>query len=244
LRTRAVRKEGVWLIDGQKVWSSFATKASFGLLLARTSASAVKPQAGITMFILPMDATGVVVRPLVDIAGGRHFNEVFLSAVVHPDDQVLGPVDGGWAVATGTLGGERAAYMGGSGGGRRKRQVLKALARRQASSDPVLRQRAVSVIAEEWLLERLRDRLFAGTIVAGHPASGSLMKLAAGTLEQRVAQLVCDLDGPASIAWPSCCRDGDVPAHALAASRQATIAGGTHQIQRNLIAERILGLPR
>jgi alkylation response protein AidB-like acyl-CoA dehydrogenase len=100
------------------------------------------------------------------------------------------------------------------------------------------------VIADEWLLERLRDRLLAGTIAAGHPASGSLMKLAAGSLEQKVAQLVCDLAGPASIAWPSCYREGDVPAHALAASRQATIAGGTHQIQRNLVAERILGLPR
>jgi alkylation response protein AidB-like acyl-CoA dehydrogenase len=100
------------------------------------------------------------------------------------------------------------------------------------------------LIAEEWLLERLLDRIQAGTVAGGNPATGSLIKLAAGTLEQRAAELVCNLTGPSAISWPTYDRDGDLPAHALAASRQATIAGGTHQIQRNLVAERILGLPR
>jgi len=244
LRTRAVREGAHWVVDGQKVWSSFALDASFGLLLARTDPAAPRPQAGVTMFVLPMDTPGVRIRPLVDIAGGRHFNEVFLERVLLPADATLGDLNGGWAVSSGTLGGERAGYLGGSGGGRRRRQVSDAAARHRRLGDPVIRQRLVSVIAGEWLLERLRDRLEAGTVAGGHPAAGSLMKLAAGNLEQEVAALLCDLGGPASAAWPATDPDGDVAAHALATSRQATIAGGTHQIQRNLAGERILGLPR
>jgi len=244
LRTRAVRDGETWIVDGQKVWSSYAADASFGLLLARTDPSAPKPQTGITMFILPIHAAGVSVRPLVDIAGGRHFNEVFLSGVRLTDDAVLGEVNQGWAVASGTLGGERAAYLGGSGDGRRRRQVVNAAERTGRRRDPVVRQRMVSVIAGEWLLERLRDRLVAGSLAGGNAAAGSLMKLAAGNLEQEVAVLLCDLAGAAGAAWSADDRDGDIAAHGLATSRQASIAGGTHQIQSNLAGERILGLPR
>jgi len=244
LRTRAVNDEEGWLIDGQKVWSSYAADATFGLLLARTDPSARKPQAGMTMFILPMDAPGVSVHPLVDIAGGQHFNEVFLSGVRLLDDAVLGEVNGGWTVATGTLGGERAGYLGGSGGGRRRRQIVEAAEHSGGRRDAAMRQRTVSVIAAEWLLERLRDRLVAGFVAGGNAAAGSLMKLAAGNLEQEVAVLLCDLTGLAGAAWSVDDRDGDVAAHGLATSRQASIAGGTHQIQRNLVGERILGLPR
>ena len=118
LRTRAVRDGDGWRLDGQKVWSSYASRADFGLLLARTNPDAPKPQAGITMFALPMHAEGVTVRPLVDIAGGAHFCEVFLDGVRVGPDTVLGAVDDGWAVSQATLGGERSGYMGGSGGGR------------------------------------------------------------------------------------------------------------------------------
>ncbi|MFV0318499.1 MAG: acyl-CoA dehydrogenase family protein, partial [Microthrixaceae bacterium] len=90
LRTRAVRDDDRWRVEGQKVWSSYAARADFGLLLARTDPGAAKPQAGITMFILPMDAPGVTVRTLVDITGGAHFNEVFLEGVELDDDAILG----------------------------------------------------------------------------------------------------------------------------------------------------------
>jgi acyl-CoA dehydrogenase len=244
LRTRARRDGDEWIVDGQKVWSSYAANAHFGLLLARTDPDAPKPHVGITMFILPMDADGVTVRPLVDIAGGRHFNEVFLEGVRLTDDLVLGEVNKGWTVSQGTLGGERSGYMGGSGNGRRRRQVVRAARRAGKLDDPVVRQRVARVVTDERLLEWLRDRFADGTLAQGNPAAGSMMKLAAGSLEQRAAELVADIAGAIGQAWDAGDRDGDIVSHDLNATRQARIAGGTHQIQRNLLGERVLGLPR
>jgi alkylation response protein AidB-like acyl-CoA dehydrogenase len=246
LRTRAVPDHGGdgWVVDGQKVWSSYAARADFGLLLARTDPGAARPQQGITMFVLPMRAPGVTVRSLVDITGGRHFDEVFLDGVRLGPDAVVGQVNEGWAVSQGTLAGERSGYMGGSGGGRRRRQVVGAAARAGRSADPVVRQRIARVATAERVLEWLRDRYTGGDLCGGHPAAASMMKLAAGTLEQVCAELVADLTGAAAQAWPPDDPDGDIPAHDLAATRQARIAGGTHEIQRNLLGERVLGLPR
>ena len=244
LRTRGVRDGDRWRLDGQKVWSSYAARADFGLLLARTDPEAPKPQAGITMFILPMDAEGVTVRSLVDITGGEHFNEVFLDDVRIDDSQVLGTVDDGWTVSQGTLGGERSGYMGGSGGGRRRRQVIGAATSAGRLDDPVVRQRIARVVTSERILEWVRDRYAGGTLCAGHPAAGSLMKLIGGSLEQDCAELIADVAGPAGQAWRTDDRDGDIAAHDLNATRQARIAGGTHEIQHNLLGERVLGLPR
>jgi alkylation response protein AidB-like acyl-CoA dehydrogenase len=248
LRCRAVRDGDEWVIDGQKVWSSYASHAHFGLLLARTDPDAPKPQLGITMFVLPMDAPGVTVRPLVDIAGGLHFNEVFIEGVRLPTDgevgSVIGEVHRGWGVSQGTLGGERSGYMGGSGGGRRLRQLTTAARAAGSIDDPVVRDRIARVVIAERVLEWVRDRFVGGTLAGGHPAAGSMMKLAAGTLEQHSAELLTDIVGAAGIAWLPGDRDGDVVGHDLNASRQARIAGGTHEIQRNLLGERVLGLPR
>ncbi len=244
LRTKATRDGDVWVVSGQKVWSSMAAEAQFGIVLARTDPTADTPHAGITMFILPMDRAGVTVRSLVDIAGGHHFNEVFLDSVEMTDDEIVGELNKGWQVATGTLSGERGGYVGGSGGGRRKRQVVAALAVSPAGAGPVERQRAVDVVARELLLDWLVVRVLVGTVAGGNPVAGSLIKLAAGNLEQLASEVVIDLLGPAGVAWASDDRDGDIASHILNASRQATIAGGTHQIQRNLLGERVLGLPR
>jgi alkylation response protein AidB-like acyl-CoA dehydrogenase len=244
LRTRAVRDGDAWIINGQKVWSSLASDADYGMLLARSDPDSDKPHSGITMFVLPMDRGGVTVRPLVDIAGGLHFNEVFLEDVVLHDDDVLGAVNHGWQVATGTLSGERGGYRGGSGGGRRRRQTERALRASGLEHDANARQRVVDVLARELLLEWLAGRIEVGGVADRNPTAGSLVKLAAGTLEQLVADVVIDLLGPTGLAWMPDDRDGDTAAHGLNASRQSTIAGGTHQVQRNLIGERILGLPR
>ena len=245
LRTRAVLDGDEWVIDGQKVWSSYASEADYGLLLARTDPEAARPHAGITMFILPMAASGVQVRTLVDVAGGQHFNEVFLEAVRIPAaDSVLGELNNGWRVSSGTLSGERSGYMGGSGNGRRRRQVVEAARAANRLTDAPMRQRMAAVISEERILELLRDRFVAATLCEGNRAAGSMLKLAAGTLEQRSAELVADLAGASAQAWDRLNRDGDVASHALNATRQARIAGGTHQIQRNLLGERVLGLPR
>ena len=244
LRTRAVRDGDGWRLDGQKVWSSYASRADFGLLLARTNPDAPKPQAGITMFALPMHAEGVTVRPLVDIAGGAHFCEVFLDGVRVGPDTVLGAVDDGWAVSQATLGGERSGYMGGSGGGGRRRQVIGAATRAGRLDHPVLRQRMMRVVTAERILEWTRDRYVDGTLCDGHPAASSMMKLAGGSLEQECAELIADLVGAAGQAWARDDRDGDIVAHDVVATRQARIAGGTHEIQRNVLGERVLGLPR
>ncbi len=244
LRCRAVLDGDEWVISGQKVWSSYASHAHFGLLLARTDPDAAKPQMGITMFILPIDAPGVSVRPLVDITGGLHFNEVFLEGVRLPATAVIGEVNKGWGVSQGTLGGERSGYMGGSGGGRRLRQLVVAARRAGSLDDPVVRDKMMRVVTAERVLEWVRDRFVDGSLANGHPAAGSMMKLAAGTLEQQCAELVADICGPSGLAWLPDDRDGDIVSHDLNASRQARIAGGTHEIQRNLLAERVLGLPR
>jgi alkylation response protein AidB-like acyl-CoA dehydrogenase len=244
LRTRAVRDGRGWRVDGQKVWSSYAARADFGLLLARTDPDAAKPQAGMTMFVLPMGADGVAVRSLVDITGGEHFNEVFLDGVPLGDDAVLGAVHDGWTVSQGTLGGERSGYMGGSGSGRRRRQVVGAAARAGRLDDPALRQRMMRIVTAERILEWVRDRYVGGSLCAGHPAAASMMKLLGGSLEQDCAELVADLGGPGAQAWDRDDRDGDIAAHDLNATRQARIAGGTHEIQHNLLGERVLGLPR
>jgi len=244
LRTRAVRDGDEWVVEGQKVWSSYAANAHFGLLLARTDPDAPKPHVGITMFVLPMNAPGVTVRPLVDIAGGLHFNEVFLEGVRLGHDKVIGDVNQGWAVSQGTLGSERSGYMGGSGGGRRLRQVVRAARAAGSIDEPVIRDRMMRVITNERLLEWVRDRFVHGTLAGGHPAAGSMMKLAGGSLEQQCAELIADIAGAAGQAWDPTDRDGDVVSHDLNATRQARIAGGTHQIQRNLLGERVLGLPR
>ncbi len=244
LRTRAILDGDVWVVNGQKVWSSYAAGADFGMLLARTDSDAERPHAGITMFILTMSTPGVSVRPLVDMAGGEHFNEVFLEDVQIPAELVLGEVNGGWGVSAGTLSGERSGYMGGSGNGRRHRQVVAAASAAGRLDDPVVRQRIASVITAERILELVRDRFVGRVLCDGNGAAGSMMKLAGGTLEQQSAELVVDLGGASSQAWDPDNPDGDIASHGLNATRQARIAGGTHQIQRNLLSERVLGLPR
>ncbi len=244
LRTSAVRDGDEWVINGQKVWSSYAANAHFGLLLARTDPEAAKPHVGITMFILPMNVEGVSSRALVDIAGGLHFNEVFLDDVRLGQDFVIGEVNAGWSVSQGTLGGERSGYLGGSGGGRRERQLISAAKRSGRIDDPLARQSIARLVTEERILEWLRDRFVEGTLSGGNPAAGSMMKLAGGSLEQRNAEVIFDLIGAGAAAWDSDSRDGDYFSHDLNATRQARIAGGTHQIQRNLLGERVLGLPR
>ncbi len=244
LRTRAVLDGDTWVIDGQKVWSSYASDADFGMLLARTDPGAARPHAGITMFVCPMRAVGVTVRPLVDIAGGHHFNEVFLDHVQIGSEMVLGDVNNGWRVSSGTLSGERSGYMGGAGGGRRRRQLVDTARAAGTLENPVVRQRIAAVVTGERILEWVRDRFVGGVLCDGNPAAGSMMKLAAGTLEQQCAEAIFDIAGPSAQAWPAADADGDTPSHFLNATRQATIAGGTHQIQRNLLGERLLGLPR
>ncbi|MGX1565907.1 acyl-CoA dehydrogenase family protein [Streptomyces sp. NPDC055506] len=244
LRTRARQADGgEWVIDGQKVWTSGAQFADYGLLLARTDPDVVK-QAGITAFLVPMDAPGLEVRPIRQMSGGASFNEVFLSGVRVPDRLRIGRPGQGWEVATTTLAFERTA----SGSGNRRKggtfpDVL-ALARSLGrTSDPLVRQRLADLYVRAALRAATVDRVARTSAVGGRPGpEASLTKLMASDLLTRTGQVAAELMGarisadtgePGTFAWTQ---------HLLGAPGYR-LAGGTDQIQRNLIGERVLKLP-
>ncbi|MFM9583284.1 acyl-CoA dehydrogenase family protein [Streptomyces caniscabiei] len=243
LRTRARREGEEWVIDGQKVWTSGAQFAEYGLLLTRTDPEVVK-QAGITAFLVPMDAPGVEVRPIRQMSGGASFNEVFLSGVRVPDRLRIGRPGQGWEVATATLGFERTA----SGSGNRRKggtftDVL-ALARSLGrTDDPLVRQHLADLYVRTELRAATVDRVARASASGGRPGpEASLTKLMASDLLTRTGQVAAELMGarisadteePGTFAWTE---------HLLGAPGYR-LAGGTDQIQRNLIGERVLRLP-
>ncbi|GAA3952068.1 acyl-CoA dehydrogenase family protein [Actinomadura viridis] len=247
LTTRARRDGGGWVIDGQKVWTSRAEYAEWGAVLARTDPD-VPRHRGITMFVVDMRSRGVRVRPLRDMTGAIRFNEVFLDAVRLPADAVVGAVGGGWDAAVRMLGHERITISE----RRRPRDhpasyaALSALAReRGVAGDRHVHLRLAEVYRAERLAELLAARL-GQEARHGRPAGprGSAGKLAAGRLARLAADAVAEVAGPAGLAWVP----GDAAAPRLAAALldapSARIAGGTDEIQRQIIGDRVLGLPR
>ncbi len=241
---KAVRSDddADWVLDGQKVWSSGARHAELGLLLARTDPGVPK-HAGITAFLLPLDLPGVTIRPIRQMSGGTSFNEVFLDAVRLPDEYRVGEVGQGWAVATATLAFERQA----SGAGTRRKggtfdDVL-ALARAQGvNGDPVVRQQLADLYVRSVLKTHTSQRVARAAAAGVSPGpAGSVGKLVASDLLVRTGELAADLlgrqlmadHGDGTFAWTE---------HLLGAPGYR-LAGGTDQIQRNVIAERVLGLP-
>lgn len=242
LSTRARRDGESWVVNGQKVWSSFANLAGYGMLLARTDPDVPK-HAGITCLLLDMGAPGVTVRPLRQLTGTEHFCEVFLDGVVVPDAARLGPVGEGWRVALSTLGAERSGLSGDSeAGGVALGPVLARARRSGAWREPITRDRLTELLVLERALEWTNRR--AGVVGAGMSgaAAGSITKLAQSELSQRIAELDFELAGPGAAYTET----GELTpaAHGLLDSRRLTIAGGTSEIQRNIIAERVLGLDR
>ncbi|WP_371673232.1 acyl-CoA dehydrogenase family protein [Streptomyces sp. NBC_00289] len=244
LRTRARRESGGdWVIDGQKVWTSGAQFADHGLLLARTDPDVVK-QAGITAFLVPMDSPGVEIRPIRQMSGGASFNEVFLSGVRVPDAVRVGRPGQGWEVANATLAFERTA----SGSGNRRKggtfdDVL-ALARTlHRTGDPLVRQRLADLYVRTALRAATVERVARASAAGGRPGpEASLTKLMASDLLTRTGQAAAELMGAritadtgeaGTFAWTQ---------HLLGAPGYR-LAGGTDQIQRNLIGERVLKLP-
>lgn len=238
LATRAVPDaNGGWIVDGQKVWSSFADLSRYGMLLARTDIDQPK-NAGITCFVVDMQAAGVTVRPLRQMTGSEHFCEVFLEGVVLPPDAMLGPLNGGWRVAMSTLTAERSGLSGASAASGVEIGPVVELARRSGAwRDKVLADRLTTLIATERALSLTNLRLH-----NTGDAKGSITKLLQSELSQRISELAFDLAGPSAACW-----DGDeepAETYGLLDSRRLTVAGGTSEIQRNIIAERVLGLDR
>ncbi len=254
LATRAECDGDEWIVTGQKVWTTWAHLSDFGVLLARTDPSATKRK-GITYFLVDLRQPGVDVRPLPHITGEIDFNEVYLDAVRVPDAQRLGAVGDGWRVANATLSGERQMVSGsGSGGvdrigGSGTERLIRRARELGRWDDPIVRQQLMAVHSEEHIRAWTNQRVRAG-LKAGRPPGpeSSIGKVHQGALNQRIQLLATDLLGPAATAWVS---DADTYAEALPyevkgmlRSRANTIEGGTTEVNKNIVAERVLGLAR
>jgi alkylation response protein AidB-like acyl-CoA dehydrogenase len=254
LATRAERDRDRWIVTGQKVWTTWAHLADFGVLLARTDPAVPKRQ-GITYFLLDLRQPGIEVRPLRHITGDVDFNEVFLDHAVVRDEMRVGGEGDGWRVANSTLSGERQMVSGaGSGGvdriGGRGAEHVIALARANgAARDPIIRQELMRVYSEEriraWTNERVRDRVKAGRSPGPESSVG---KVHQGGLNQRIQTLAVQILQARAMAW-----EGDATTYAeslppevrgMLRSRANTIEGGTTEVNKNILGERVLGLPR
>jgi acyl-CoA dehydrogenase len=250
LSTRAVRDGGArpgWRLSGQKVWTSNAQWADRAAVLARTDPDKPK-HAGLTMFLLDMDQPGVTVRPLVDMTGNAPFNEVFLDEAWVPDGEVLGEVDGGWLAARTMLGHERVSISGLRQ--RRGRGVtspaLAAAARRYGTADdPAVRDELAALYASERALE-LYNVLLGQETAAGTPpgARGSVGKLAGALLAYRGVHVAGLVAGAGAVVHDEGDAAGDELELGMVSAPASSIAGGTNDIQRTIIGERVLGLPR
>ncbi|MDZ4234287.1 MAG: acyl-CoA dehydrogenase family protein, partial [Dietzia sp.] len=240
VRTSAKKVDGGWRVTGQKVWTSLAHMCQWGLATVRTDFDAQK-HAGVTMMAIDMKTEGVTVNPLRGITGDAHFNEVFFDDVFVPDSDVVGDVNKGWLVARATLGNERISIGGGSGaiGGTTLDQLIKLLDSSPTTAERYVR-RAGEVIAEIHTLRLLNLRRTTRAIAGAEPGpEGNVTKLLVAESGQHLTELAFELAGTAAVV-------GQTPQLTLSylGNRAMTIAGGTSEITRNTIAERILGLPR
>ncbi|MCW2997886.1 MAG: Isovaleryl-CoA dehydrogenase [Solirubrobacterales bacterium] len=244
LEARAVRDDagGGWRVTGQKVWTSRAQVADYGILLARTGGPR---HGGITYFLMPMDQEGVSIRPLRHILGEAEFNEVFLDDVFIPDELVVGAVDGGWRIAMATLGYERVVLATGRVNMQRLLDdLLDEIRQTGVGADPLVRRTAADLYARTSVY-RLNGLRALSAMSGGAPGpASSLGKLMSAPLLEDMAdfaaaqhglsgQLDVDDGGPAA-RWQRLAYQ----------ARGTSIAGGTTFIQRNIVAERVLGLPR
>jgi len=260
LATRAERDGDDWVITGQKVWTTWAHLSDWAVLLARTDADVPKRK-GLTYFLVDLHQPGVEIRPLRHIGDEVDFNEVFLDGARLPDAQRVGDVGAGWNVANATLSGERQMVSGaGSGGvdriGGSGVGYLIRLARERSDAggqggwdDPVRRNEIMRLYCEErvreWTNLRVRAQLRAGR----PPGPGSSVgKVHQGSLNQRIQLAATDVLGMIATAWPT--EAGDYAAampyevRGMLRSRANTIEGGTTEVNKNILGERVLGLPR
>jgi alkylation response protein AidB-like acyl-CoA dehydrogenase len=235
LRTKAMRGEGGWLLTGQKVWTSAAHKARWGVCLARTDPDAPKHK-GITYFLVDMKSPGIEIRPLREITGDSLFNEVFLDNVFVPDEMVVGEVNDGWRLARTTLANERVAMATGTALGNPMEELLKVLAELDLDAAQQDRLGRLIVIAQTGAL---LDQRIAQLAVGGQDpgAQSSVRKLIGVRYRQALAEYMMDVSEGGGLVRNHAVYD-------FLNTRCLTIAGGTEQILLTVAAERLLGLPR
>ncbi|KUH82920.1 MULTISPECIES: acyl-CoA dehydrogenase family protein [unclassified Mycobacterium] len=252
LATQAVRDGDQWVVSGQKVWTTWADEADFAILLARTDPDQPKHK-GITYFLLDMHQPGVEVRPLRQITGEAEFNEVFLDGARVLDAHRVGDINDGWRVSASTLSSERQMVSGsGSGGmgrlGGSSAERLITLARETGRwDDPVVRNKIMRLWAQEqirgWTNARVRAALSAGQSPG---AASSIGKVHQATLNQQIQDLMVDLLGTAALAWPASDDPDALPREVQGMMRSLAngTEGGTTDINKNILGERVLGLPK
>lgn len=235
VRTRAERTECSWRIDGQKVWSSAAASADYGLLLARTGPDKHR---GLSMFVVPMDTPGVTVRPLVQMDSESKFNEVFFDGAKLADDALIGEVGQGWTIALVTLGRERLTLGSQAVSMFRLHERMVASARDHNLLDPVLSRSLTKLRARMWLIQFTWQR----AIESGDLTSPefSVLKLMTSETDRDLGDLATEVLGTDACTDPA---DNELVHHMLV-GRAQTILGGTSEIQRNILGERVLGLPK
>ncbi len=239
ISTRGVRVDGGWRVTGQKVWTTRAHESDWGFATVRTDSSG-KKHAGITMMAIDLRSAGVDVRPLRELTGDALFNEVFFDDVFVPDECVVGEVGQGWRVARATLGNERVS-IGGGGAGTLPIRAWDLLPLAAAAPDPHVAQREVGTLVADELAMRLMLLRQAARAVGGNEPGpeGNLSKLFSSEHSQRVTSLAMRLTGAAAVMGGN-----ELVTRCYLWSRCITIAGGTSEIARNQVAERLLGLPR
>jgi len=239
IRTKATKVDGGWVVNGQKVWTSGAAFCNRGFATVRTNPDKPKHD-GISMMVIDLHATGVEVRPLREASGGEMFCEVFFDDVFVADEDVVGPVDGGWRVARSTLGNERVSIGGGSVGD--PLFDLLDLVHRHAGSDATALPAVGRLLAERRGMRLLNLRAAERAVAGAEPGpEGNVAKLLSAEHTQRVAALGLRIIGPAGALAEG--PDAGVQATEIFA-RCLSIAGGTSEIVRSQIGERLLGLPR
>ncbi len=267
LGTRAVLDGDEFVVNGQKIWTTSAEHADFGILIARTDPTVPKHK-GISYFVCPMDLPGIEVRPIVEITGGNHFCEVFFTDVRIPADLLVGTLHDGWRLAKVTLGNERVSLSTGGvlwGNGPTGLELVEQLRDRGGLTDPLLRQDVARVYSEHVVLDLIRMRMLTAALKRQEPGpEASIRTLLADEHGQHVMQLArAAIGAEAMLTAPDgldydAHRDGRVLAeqgpaddlhhpswyHGFMFSQALTIGGGTFAVQRNIIGERVLGLPR
>ena len=224
-----------WRVNGQKVWSSAANSAPYGVLLARTGPDS---HHGLSMFIVPMDAAGVTVRPLTQIDGESKFNEVFLDNVELDDDALIGEVGQGWPIAIFTLGRERLTLGTQAVAMFKLHERMTQAAREHELLDPVLARRLTRLWARMWLL-RSRGSAPSRAATLKSPAF-SVLKLMTSETDCDLGDMATEVLGTDACVDP---QDNEL-VHAMLVGRAQTILGGTSEIQRNILGERLLKLPK
>jgi alkylation response protein AidB-like acyl-CoA dehydrogenase len=240
LKTRAVKDDGGWRITGQKVWTSAAQWSKWCMLLARTDPDAPKHK-GITYFACDMEQDAIEVRPLRQITGESEFNEIFLEGAHVPDENVIGGVGNGWNVAITTLMHERAGLGGGAATqiAASLEQLIELARERGVADDPLVRQRVAKVKIGLEALRLGALRSLSDQMKYGAPGpEGSILKLEWGTVNQALTELATEIAGLDGL------RSDSEWAFRLLRARANSIEGGTSEVLKNIIAERVLGLPK